>query len=355
MKWLQQIKALADNGEAFAMVTVIETTGSAPREVGARIVVTETDSFDSIGGGNLEYEAIAHARRMLSETPPPTRQTKYFGLGVTMNQCCGGAVRLLFERCSKDDAKRLGKTLSSVESGQIAMLASRLTDDSPISVLRVKRDPTARLPKTVATAAIELVTKSEPRCALIGGDEQCFIARVDERPTRLVLFGAGHVGKALVKALEDLPFDVQWIDSREDAFPDRTPPNTKIRRLDDPVSGLENQPPDAFYAVMTHSHGLDYEICLKILRKRDFAWLGLIGSEIKRQRFIKRFADDGLDAYILQYLHCPIGRPEIKGKMPAVIAMSTVAQLLEERNRCAQLVSPDSSLYQSSMRNASAM
>ncbi len=355
MKWLKQMHELARSAKPFALVTVIEITGSAPREVGARIVVTESETYDSIGGGKLEFEAIARARQMLCDKEHATRMTEYFGLGVTMSQCCGGAVRLLFETFSKKDCKCLNKQLDAIGSRQFAMLASRLTDDSAIEIFRVKRDPD-RLPAFVTAAASKLLEKSEPRSVLVSDqDQQWFITRVDEQPSELVLFGAGHVGKALVKQLEDLPFHIQWIDQRENVFSEKVPPNTKVRRLDDPLLALENQSPDAFYAVMTHSHGLDYKICLNILRRRQFAWLGLIGSQTKRQRFIKRFAEDGLEPFILQRLHCPIGLPEVKGKMPAAIALSSAAQLLQAHHLREQQVVSNSPFLDPSMQNASAI
>ena len=114
---------------------------------------------------------------------------------------------------------------------------------------------------------------------------------------KIVLFGAGHVGKALVKLLQDLPFLVEWVDERADLFPQEIPDNAVVRHLEDPLEVLDNPQSGVFYVVMTHSHGLDYELCLKILQRREFGWLGLIGSETKRKRFEKRFIEDGVDSF----------------------------------------------------------
>ena len=111
MKWLHEMLALTQRGESVVIVTVIETNGSAPREIGARITVSKNSSVDSIGGGNLEHEAIRKARDMLNQPGESIRRDEFVGLGITMSQCCGGAVRLLFEKFSGNVATRLRSEL----------------------------------------------------------------------------------------------------------------------------------------------------------------------------------------------------------------------------------------------------
>ena len=162
-------------------------------------------------------------------------------------------------------------------------------------------------------------------------DAAALAAWPDEAPLfTLQLYGAGHVGRAIVRLLETLPCKVQWIDQREDEFPGQ-PSAPHIQRLCvEPVQAEVRQaPPGACFLVLTHSHDLDQAITEAILRRADFAYLGLIGSASKRARFLQRLAQRGIDAATLARLTCPIGVPGITGKQPELIALAVVAQLLQ--------------------------
>jgi xanthine dehydrogenase accessory factor len=147
---------------------------------------------------------------------------------------------------------------------------------------------------------------------------------------RLQLYGAGHVGRAIVRLLEELPCQVQWIDERDAEFP-ATPSAPHIERLCvEPVQAEVDQArPGDFFLVLTHSHDLDLAITEAILRRGDFGFLGLIGSATKRARFVHRFEDSGVPAEHIARMTCPIGLPGISGKEPDVIALAVVAQLMQ--------------------------
>ena len=146
----------------------------------------------------------------------------------------------------------------------------------------------------------------------------------------LQLYGAGHVGRAIVRLLDGLPCRVQWIDERDSEFP-AEPSAPHIERVCvEPVEAeVPLAPPGAFYLVLTHSHDLDMAITEAILRRGDFGFLGLIGSATKRARFLHRFEARGIPAEVLGRMTCPIGVPGITGKEPEVIAVGVVAQLLQ--------------------------
>lgn len=155
-----------------------------------------------------------------------------------------------------------------------------------------------------------------------------------ERPLfTLQLYGAGHVGRAIVRLLEGLNCAVQWIDERESEFP-LEPTAAHIERVCvEPVEAeVAVAPPGAFYLVLTHSHELDQRITEAILKRGDFGYLGLIGSKTKRARFLHRFEERGISDEVLGRLTCPIGAPGIEGKEPEVIAIAVVAQLLQRAN-----------------------
>jgi len=270
--------------ERCVVVTLDSVIGSAPREAGCRMIVTADKTFGSIGGGNLEFEATAHAQGLLAKECMPGQEQRPFALGPALNQCCGGSVTLLFE-CHEADVP-------------------------------------AWLEELMDKAGIESLETADGkwRLELIG---------VQLKP--LILFGAGHVGHAVARLLADLPFEVTWVDSRPDIFPDRPGPNINAVDSDNTLNEVSKAPPGSIFVVMTHSHQLDEDICFEVLLRGDFAWLGLIGSVTKRRRFVQRLAQRGIDESKLAQLVCPIGLSGIKGKQPATIALSLVAQLMHTR------------------------
>lgn len=163
------------------------------------------------------------------------------------------------------------------------------------------------------------------------------LARWPLQPARLhlQLYGAGHVGRAIAALLATLDVEVDWIDEREEEFPEAVVPGqawpAHIRKVcvDAVEEEVRQAPPGAFFLVLTHNHDLDLRITEAILRRGDFAYCGLIGSKTKRQRFLHRFEHRGVDAEAIARLTCPIGVEGIEGKEPAVIAVAVVAQLLQ--------------------------
>jgi xanthine dehydrogenase accessory factor len=157
--------------------------------------------------------------------------------------------------------------------------------------------------------------------------------RFGEAKTPVLLFGAGHVGRALVAALAPLPFAVRWVDDRPDAFDGARTlgAQTVVSAL--PESELREAPAGSFVIVMTHSHALDLAIVAAALPAVRFPYVGLIGSATKRALFERRLAEFGVPADAIARLVCPIGVAGISGKSPPVIAAAVVAELLIERDR----------------------
>jgi xanthine dehydrogenase accessory factor len=138
----------------------------------------------------------------------------------------------------------------------------------------------------------------------------------------LMLFGAGHVGAAIVRALGELPCRVTWVDEREDLFPALLPHNVAVEAL------AASAPPGTSFLVMTHSHALDQRLAEAILKRENADWFGLIGSATKRAQFERRLRERGIRQERLDAMVCPIGIPGIESKLPAVIAVAVAAQLL---------------------------
>ena len=261
--WLQA-------GRPAMLVQVLEARGSVPREAGTRMLVSAEAVAGTIGGGHLEWQAIARARQQLvagsgtgtgidAVTADPVDQV--IALGPALGQCCGGALTL---RTQPLDAAAL----------------AAWPDEAPLFTLQ--------------------------------------------------LYGAGHVGRAIVALLETLPCRVQWIDEREAEFPAALSAPHIQRLCVEPVQAeVPHAPPGAFYLVLTHRHDLDLTLTEAILRRGDVGFMGLIGSATKRARFLRRLEDRGLPAAALARLTCPIGLPGIVGKQPELIAVAVVAQLLQ--------------------------
>ncbi len=154
------------------------------------------------------------------------------------------------------------------------------------------------------------------------------LERMEVSGEPVFLFGAGHVGRALIHVLAPLPYRIHWFDGRDDAFPSDLPGNVKIETLADPRHDVASAPAGTYFLVMTHSHALDLDICDRVLARGDFAFLGLIGSASKRATFLSRLRRRGHADATLARLTCPIGLPQVPGKQPAMIAVAVAGQLI---------------------------
>jgi xanthine dehydrogenase accessory factor len=154
----------------------------------------------------------------------------------------------------------------------------------------------------------------------------------------VALFGAGHVGKAVVQVLSTLPCRIRWFDPRPDAFPDHVPPGVEVEVTNAPEREVGGLPDDAWLLIMTHSHAIDLGITAKALQENRFAYVGLIGSATKRARFEKRCREIGLGDAQLAKLTCPIGIDGISGKHPGEIAVAVAAQILKLRESRRQVL-----------------
>ncbi|WP_175983345.1 xanthine dehydrogenase accessory protein XdhC [Burkholderia vietnamiensis] len=157
-------------------------------------------------------------------------------------------------------------------------------------------------------------------------------ATVAPPPMHIVLFGAGHVGHALVTLLGALPCVVQWVDTRDELFPDECPPNVQPEPTDTPEAVVDAAPAGAYFLVMTHNHALDFALAAQIMRRHDFAYFGMIGSRTKRVKFERRLVARGVDAVRLAEMVCPIGVAGIVDKAPGAIAVAVCAELLQVRS-----------------------
>ncbi|PSF13284.1 xanthine dehydrogenase accessory protein XdhC [Marinobacter fuscus] len=248
LNWVEAVADCERSGQPYVLVTVLGVTGSVPREPASKMVVTREHTYDTIGGGHLEYRVIARARERLAEQDY-TYELAHFPLGASLGQCCGGSVAVLLEAQPGSDA-------------------------------------------------------------------------------RLVVFGAGHVSKALLTIMGELPWQIIWVDSRPECFPAQVPANTTVHCTDDPVGDAPALCRNAHVLILTHNHALDFELCQALLKQQDILSLGLIGSQTKADRFRQRLEHRGYTDTDIAQLRCPVGRLDVPGKRPMEVAVSMSAELL---------------------------
>ena len=343
-----------------ALVTVAEVRGSAPREPGARMVIAPDGGFrGTIGGGELEWRAIGAARATLSRDAAVATLDR-LTLGPDLGQCCGGSVRLLtevFDRERLDEVRALAVREAAgpfATRGRIRPQGvERLVVDGPASGAcraggagrPVGRavvvdspaggDAVPERPSRGRRRAVDAVGM-DPGPPVVLASDDVIVERFHDPRRPVWLFGAGHVGRALMLAMAPLPFEVIWVDERADAFPAAVPANVRSVRSADPAGEVARAPDGALIAVMTHSHARDLAIVHTALAAGRFGYVGLIGSASKRARFARRLREAGVPDARIAELVCPIGLPTIGSKHPAVIAAGVAVQLLERDEALAE-------------------
>ena len=342
--WLTPLSELLERGQHCAVVTVADARGSVPREVGSKMLITGASSIGSIGGGHLEFKATEIARKMLDDGEDAHSSLRSFALGPELGQCCGGRVVLLFESVTVARAEWVKTMVALRDRGEPMVLVRRTDATGGDDRLVVTAEDCHGC---LGDVEFEGRAVSTARSLMAAGPQ---LRSIDERgeggsallfePLRasdfhIELFGAGHVGRAMVRVLAGLPCTVRWIDSREAQFPHVLPSNVAAHRADGPEYEVDEAPPGSYFLVMTHRHSLDQAICERILRRGDFRYCGLIGSLSKRRRFEKRLLARGVGGEVLARLTCPIGVSGISGKRPGEIAVAAAAELLQVRGSVA--------------------
>ena len=247
LNWARAIQHCENSGKGYVIATLINTQGSTPRASGSKMVIDAEHTYDTIGGGQLEFLIVHQAREMLAQDQQ-CQVLKPFPLAAEAAQCCGGNVTVMLE----------------------------------------------------AFAA---------------------------RDWQIALFGAGHVCQALIHILAGLPCQVRIIDNRPMLLQQSLPGNCRYEYREKPAEAVASLPNNAWIAIFTHDHALDFELCSACLTENRWRYLGLIGSQTKAARFRKRLSLAGFNENTIAQMHCPIGLTEVKGKWPMEVAVSIAAQL----------------------------
>jgi len=336
-EWIDELSDICAADEPAVLVTVAGIRGSAPREIGAKMIVTASETIGTIGGGQLEYQCTRVAVGLFEDEAMSLRS---FPLGSSMGQCCGGVVEILFEPLVDGMPAWLRDLNALHGQREPAIIATRISRSSSTKFV-VTADQVfgaeAADARIIATA--RAILDGDRRAAR---DVQLLFEPVVVPDLNIAVFGAGHVGSAVVATLSSLDCNIRWIDNRRSIFR-QVPANVRAVEAADPSLEVAAMPAGAFYLVMTHSHALDFDICDRILRRRDARYCGLIGSRSKRRRFEKRYRQQGMPEELIDSLVCPIGVDGISGKKPAEIAVAAAAELLKlyEQSAPAESAYPD--------------
>lgn len=254
INWSSAAHKLSQQGQAYVLVTLVGVSGSTPRNSGTKMVISNDDIFDTIGGGHLEYKALKYAKKMLDvakNAQHNAQHIEHFQLGSHLGQCCGGNATVLFE---------------------------------------------------------------------------CFAAT----GVNIMLFGAGHVAKALVPILAQLPCKVTWVDSRTEQFPEDVERYHNVAKVvsETPEYEVASMAENSYFIVMTHNHQMDFAISQAVLKRADFHYLGLIASDTKWRRFQQRYKHRDIDQAQVARMNCPIGLADVGGKLPIEVAVSVSAEII---------------------------
>lgn len=299
MRWIDHLTSELNSQDDLCLVVISRVQGSTPREVGAMMIVTKDGFWGSIGGGMLEHDALFQAKSVLNASPNdrPSGQRFWrdYPLGPSLGQCCGGFVSIMVEHINRAD-RSLWQDLAAKQSGFLIH-----SDDAQKPVY----------------------WSDHPQ----GHDGLVQPLTPDTVP--LYLYGAGHVGRAVIDVTGGLPLDRYWVDTNADRFPEDIPSDVTVISASDPAQIPQYAPEGAIHLVMSYSHQMDLDICAEILKQGHHHKIGLIGSATKWARFRSRLKQMGIAEAAIDQIQCPVGLLAISGKEPARVALSVAGQLAE--------------------------
>lgn len=332
-EWIDELNEQIAAGNGCVLATVAGIRGSAPREIGAKMLVTHRETIGTIGGGQLEYKCTQIAFNVLKNKEDGNRLRK-FTLGANCGQCCGGVVEVLFESFCVEQPEWIDVLQELHRRREPLVIATGLHNKFLITANgKIAYPHACTVNGRLAADAMRILDRRE--CAqkvnleLNDNDnEDLLLEPVVASDLNIAIFGAGHVGAATVNALSSLDCNIRWIDSRRNIFPQHLPANVQKFESERPELEVAAMPAGSCYLVMTHSHPLDQAVVQQILARDDFRYCGLIGSVSKRRQFEKRLLNLGIPQSRFDRLTCPIGIAGIAGKKPAEIAISVAAELL---------------------------
>jgi xanthine dehydrogenase accessory factor len=289
------IKATASG--PVARILIVDHKGSAPRHAGTSMLVWSCHTEGTIGGGALELRAIEVARLVLDDGKC-VDQT--ISLGPALGQCCGGSVRIVVERFD----------------------AGTIIPDEDVFVRAI-----SDVGESLALKQRQVGFRNKSKMPLLEIVDGWLIEPIKPANRQLWLYGAGHVGRAIVDVLDGMNFDITWVDTGLDRFPDHPKATPLVAKS--PSDAARLAPPNADHLIMTYSHVFDLDLCHQVLSQPHRS-VGVIGSGTKWARFSKRLRQLGHGVDAINTVMCPIGDPAL-GNEPKAIAIGVAAALINQQ------------------------
>ena len=330
-------------GEELAVVTIIDDSGSTPRNSGSRMIVfPDGRTSGTIGGGEVEGDVIQRAARRLA-----SRGAEIVSYDLTrgadieqMDLICGGRIKVLIEHVPVTEHNiALYHSATEVldQSRSVWWIAKTTDDNGQLKVERALHKPPDKFVGTVQIQQeFQKLLASDQRLSdgshLIEFERNAYVIESLKSPPRLFLFGAGHVSQEIGILSQRVGFRTVVFDDREEfANTERFPDADAIQvcpGFSQVFNGL-NPLPDDFIVIVTRGHRFDKEVLAQAL-ETEAGYIGMIGSRLKRETIYKELIDRGIAPRALEPVHCPIGLA-IDAETPAEIAVSVMAQLIQHR------------------------
>ena len=349
--WLKPLKSAIAINNGFVLITIIATKGSTPCSNGDKIVYSSNDViFGSIGGGNLEFKALSFAKEMLNFNNNSNQLIKY-PLGATLGQCCGGYVKVMFESFIRPNSSLkvkeswVEKLSSLFKNSEDFVLATSIDNNQNTKLERHKflytqksfysSSSDKQLSQFVKNHASKLLQASQSPTIVEFIDDEglkseiCLEKVASSELLPVAIFGAGHISRALMPILINLPVKLFWIDDRQEQFDKYLGDTSQIKIIcDDLVESVSDLPDNVYCLVITYSHKIDFEICEKMIIQNNFSYLGMIGSSIKGKKFRDRFIQKSYAEEVVKKFTCPIGEKQKFLKSPTAIAVTIAMDLI---------------------------
>ena len=340
---IHEMAGLILKGDSFTLATVISRTGSAPREVGACMLLRQDGStHGSVGGGPMEAQALVLAQKVLISGQLEVMVFEFSGKNAAdSNAICGGRVEVLLERWDAGDTQ-FTEVVNTLQLASATQQKAWLVTSIPKASFRNTHTVVFQDNRMVGASLIgitpeQIIRFSQP--GLIETDQGRVLISPLGTQGVVYIFGAGHVGKSLAEFTTAVGFRTVVLDDRLELttrprFPsaDRLVVLTAYSNAFDSLEIDEN----SYIVILTHGHQHDQEVLTAALHTRA-GYIGMIGSRRKVKLVFDELRSEGFSEADIQRIHAPIGLA-IEAETPEEIGVSIVAEMIKVRARLNQVM-----------------
>lgn len=319
MQILQEIVTQLQKQRTVVLATIINRTGSAPRQAGSRMLITTDSILGSIGGGLPEAEAIAHAMRLKHAEIISFDMTPF---SPDADLICGGQIEILLEKLLPTQLSLFTKALSCLEAGSFGAWLINYTNLTQIQ----------RSFYTSVQDLPELPSKQHLPGVLMQAEQKIYYEPLVPK-SHLLICGGGHVSISTSQLASQVGFEVTIVDDRpEFANAERFPwaKATHVLPNFQNLTNLCHLGAEHYIIIVTRGHIYDRE-CLSQILPAPVKYIGMIGSKKKRDTTYLQLMSQGFTKAALEKVHCPIGL-DIGAETPEEIAIAIVAELIASRS-----------------------